>query len=119
MWRMALYPNISKLLCSEQKKVLATKLSVFNFNSHISIKTSKDPDKSWPRMYLLKFCLRQANAILALSSKYGKWPYSFATFVANEKILLDTAELDHGAYKMGTETDSGTHRERYELSHVL
>ena len=31
--------------------------------------------------------------ILALSSKCGEWPYSFATFVANEKILLDIADL--------------------------
>jgi hypothetical protein len=33
------------------------------------------------------------DTILTLSQKCGEWPYSFTTFVANRKILLDTADL--------------------------
>jgi hypothetical protein len=32
---------------------------------------------------------------IGLSSKSGECPFSFATFVANEKILLDNADLEH------------------------
>ena len=34
-------------------------------------------------------------ASLAKSLKCGEWAYLFATNVANEKILLDIAVLDH------------------------
>ena len=37
-----------------------------------------------------KYC---RDALLAMPQKCGEWPFSFATIVANEKILLDIAEL--------------------------
>ena len=52
-------------------------------------------------MYILKFswtlsCVRQGILrILVLSTKCGEWPYSFSTFVANEKILLDNAAVNN------------------------
>ena len=39
MWRMALFPNISKLLRSEQKKGLGANLEFFNVNSHFFIRS--------------------------------------------------------------------------------
>jgi len=34
------------------------------------------------------------KCIIALLSQCGKWPYSFATFAANKKVLLDIADLE-------------------------
>ena len=48
MWQMALFLNISKLLCFEQIKVNGLNYSLFSILMHtsFSIKTSEDIDKS-------------------------------------------------------------------------
>jgi len=77
---MALFPNTSKL---GYFGLNMRNIEIFSFNYHL--KKSKQDVKF--------FILVTKDALLQCHKKYGKWPYLFATIVANTKILLDIAGL--------------------------
>jgi hypothetical protein len=81
MWRMALYPNTSKL---GYFGLNMRKIDVFSF---FTLEKSKQDVKF--------IILVTKDALLLCHKKCDELPYLFATIVANTKILLDIADLRH------------------------
>jgi len=48
-------------------------------------------------------------SLLGTSLKWGEWPYSFATIVANVKMLLDIAALGESRYQYSTDKNLFVH----------
>ena len=93
MWRIALFPNTSKLGYLGKSKAIKTLHLIHTLKHQNSAKREMVQDMKNVKKNL--GILDAIEVLFAKSKNCGKWPYQFATIVASAKILLVIDDLQY------------------------